>query len=79
MSNEYRHFFKSNFLGGNRLFVLVYSSQNGNSKRFKTRRYYLPKVIIKNYTSLSIKKNFYDQPIDSDIKQYEKIWKLTTE
>ena len=23
-------------------------------------------------------KNFYDQPIDSDIKQYEKIRKLTT-
>ena len=25
------------------------------------------------------KKNFYGQPIDSDIKQYEKIWKLTAE
>ena len=63
MSNEYRHLFKSNFLGGNRLFVLVYSSQNGNSKRFKTRRYYLPKVIIKNYTSLSIKKTFMTNPL----------------
>ena len=33
----------------NRLFALVYSNQDDNSKRFKTRRYYLPKGIIKNY------------------------------
>ena len=27
----------------------------------------------------SMEKNFYDQPVDSDIKRYEEIRKLTTE
>ena len=47
-ANEYRYFFESNFLGVNRLFVFVYSNQDNNSKRFKTKRYYLPKGIIDN-------------------------------
>ena len=39
MTNYYRYFLESNFVGVNRLFVLVYSNQDGNSKRFKTQRY----------------------------------------
>ena len=77
-TNEYRYFLESNFVGVNRLFVLVYSNQDANSKRFKTRRYYLPKGIIDNYNVIINGKNFYDQPIDSDIKRYEEIRKLTT-
>ena len=38
MTNEYRYFLKSNFVEVNRLFVLVYSNQLNDSKRFKTRR-----------------------------------------
>ena len=76
--NEYRYFLKSNFVGVNRLFVLVYANQDDASKRFKTRRYYLPKGIIKNYNVIINGKNFYDQSIDSDIKRYEEIKKLTT-
>ena len=49
-----------------------------DSKRFKTRRYYLPKGIIKNYNIIINGKNFYDDAIDSDIKLYEEIRKLTT-
>ena len=48
-TNEYRHFFKSNFVAVNRYFVLVYSNQDANSKWFKAGRYYLPKGIIDNY------------------------------
>ena len=77
-ANEYRYFLESNFVGVSRLFVLVYSNQDANSKRFKTRRYYLPKEIIDNYNVISNGKNFYDQAIDSDIKRYEEIRKLTT-
>ena len=66
--NEYRYFFESNFVGVNRLFVLVYSNQDADSKRFKTRRYYLPKGIIKNYNVIINGKNFNDQAIDSDMK-----------
>ena len=59
-------------------FVLVYANQDVNSKRFKTRRYYLPKDIIKNSNVIINGKNFYDQVIYSDIKRYEEIRKLTT-
>ena len=71
-TNEYRYFLESNFVGINRLFVLVYTNQDGASKIFKTGRYYRPKGIIKNYNVVIINgKNFYDQAIDSDIKRYE--------
>ena len=61
------------------MFVLVYSNEDVDSKRFKAERYYLLKGIIKNYSVISNGKNFYDQTIDSDIKRYEEIRKLTTE
>ena len=35
-TNEYRYFLKSNFVGFNTLFVLVYSNQDVRYKRFKT-------------------------------------------
>ena len=37
-----------------------------------------PKGIIKNYNVIINGKNFYDQPIDSSIKQYKEIRKLAT-
>ena len=46
MTNEFRYFLKSNFVRVSRLFVLVYPNRNDNSKRFETRKYYLPKGII---------------------------------
>ena len=42
-----------------------------------TRKYYLPKDIIKNHIDIINRKNFYDQAIDWDMNQYEEIWKLT--
>ena len=47
--NKYRYFLSSSFVGVNKLFFLVYSNQDADSKRFKTRRYYLQKAIIDNY------------------------------
>ena len=61
----------------NILLVLIYSNQGGNAKRFKARRYCLPKGTIKNFNVIINGKNFYDQPIDSDIKRYKEIRKLT--
>ena len=69
---------ESNFVGVNRLFVLVYLNRDNDVKRFKTRRYYLTKGRIKNYNVIINGKNFYDQRIDSDIKRYKEIRKLTT-
>ena len=48
-TNEFRCFLESDSVGVNRLFVLVYTNQDAASKRFKARRYYLPKGITKNY------------------------------
>ena len=77
-TNEYIYLLQSNFVAVNRLFVLVYSNEDENAKRFKTQRYYLPNGIIKNYKVIINGKNFYDQPIDSNTKQYEEIRKLKT-
>ena len=68
---EYRYFLESNFVGVHRLFVLVYTNEFNNAKRFNARKYYLPKGITKTYNVIINGKNFYDQPIDYDIKRYE--------
>ena len=75
-TNKFRFFLESNFFGLKRLFVLVYTNQDVASKRFKTKRYYLPKGIINSYNIIIYGKNFYDQPANSDIKQHEEIRKL---
>ena len=78
VTNEYRYFLESNFVGVNRLFLLVYSIQGENAKRYKAQRYYLPKGAIKNYNVIINGNNFYYQPIDSDIKRSKEIRNLTT-
>ena len=39
-ANEYIYFLESNFVGVDRLLVLVYPNQDSNSRSFKTQRYY---------------------------------------
>ena len=60
MTNKFRHFVKSNFVGVNRLFVLVYSNEDAAFKRFKAKKCYLPKRIINDYSVIINGKNFYD-------------------
>ena len=57
-TNEYRYFLESNFVEVNKLFDLIYSNQDADSKRFKTGKYYLPKDIIKNYNVMINGKTF---------------------
>ena len=76
--NKFTFFLESHFVGVNSLFVLVYINQDAASKRLKTEMYYLPKEIFDNYTVLINRKNFYDQPVDSDVKRYGKIRQLRT-
>ena len=49
---------KSNFVGVNRLFVLVYTNQGDNAERLDGRKYYLSKGITKNYNVIINEKNF---------------------
>ena len=57
--------------------ILVYLSQDYNVKRYKARRYYLPKGVFENHNVINGKR-FYDQPIDPDVKRFEELRKLTT-
>ena len=42
-TNEFIYFMESSFVGVISLFVLFYPNRNDDSKRFETRKYYLPK------------------------------------
>ena len=75
--NEFRYFFKTNFAAVNGVFVLIYSNQDLVSQKFKTRRSYLPKSVVKVYNVLINRKKMYDLETNSNIKCYENIRKLT--
>ena len=59
-------------------FDLVYLNENEGSKRFESQRCYLPKGIIENFNITINGKNPFHQAIDSNIKRYKQIRKLTT-
>ena len=42
------------------------------------RRYFLPRVKIENYNIEIDGRNFYDQPINDSIKQYDEVRKVST-
>ena len=62
-TKEFRYLPGSNFVGVNRMFVLVYTNEANNAKRFNARKYHLRKGIIKNYNVIINGKNLYDQHI----------------
>ena len=65
----------------NRLFVLAFdNTYNGNKKVEKDshRKYFLPRINITNYHVLIDGRNFYDQPINDQIKNYDEIRKIAT-
>ena len=71
----------ASFQGVNRLFVLDFDkTENGASKveRDSHRIYFLPRVNITNYNVLIDGRNFYDQPINDQIKKYDEIRKIAT-
>ena len=63
-----------------RLLVLVYDNTEGNNQvsvdSFK--KYFLPRVKLEDYNIEIDQKNFYDQPINDSIKQYDEIRKVST-
>ena len=76
-----RELLDSSCQGVKRLFVLAYNyTENDNNKvsidSFK--KYFLARVKIENYNIEIDGRNFYDQPINDSIKQYDKIRKIST-
>ena len=71
----------ASFSGVNRLFVLAFGNNNSGNKKVERdshRKYFLPRVDITNYNVLIDGRNFYDQPINYQIKKYDEIRNIAT-
>ena len=64
------------FQGVNRLFVMVYNSTNGQPTRNGQRKYYLPRIDLNKYNVIIDGRNFYDNPVESDIEKYRELKKV---
>ena len=64
------------FQGVNRLFVTAYSRVDGQPNKNSRRKYYLPRVDLKRYNVIIDGRNFYDNPIESDIEKYRELKKV---
>ena len=64
------------FRGVNRLFLMTYNGAAGQATRDGQRKYYLPRVDLKKYNVIIDGRNFYDNPIESDIEKYRELKKV---
>ena len=64
------------FQGVNRLFVMAYNRANGQPTRNEQQKYYLPKIDLEKYNVIIDGRNFYDNPIESDIGKYRELKKV---
>ena len=75
-----RELLDSSCQGAKRLFVLAYNNTAGNNQVSvdSYKKYFLPRVKIDNYKIEIDGRNFYDQPINDSIKQYDEVIKIST-
>ena len=66
------------FKGVNKLFVLAYESGDNVTNENSFRKYFLPKLRIKNCNIEINGRIFYDRSINDLIKQYDEIRKIST-
>ena len=64
------------FQGVNRSFVMAYNRANGQPTRNGQRKYYLPRISLNKYNFIIDGRNFYDNPIESDIEKYRELKKV---
>ena len=64
------------FQGVNRLFVMAYNRVDGLPTRNGQRKYYLPRISLSKYNVIIDGRNFYDNPIESDIGKYRELKKV---
>ena len=80
-NNVTRFALDASFQGVNRLFVLAFNNTNNDANKVERdshRKYLLPRVDITNCNVLIDGRNFYDQPINNQIKQYGEIRTIAT-
>ena len=63
------------FQGVNRLFVSLFENRTGRTVH---KRYYIPKIEMKDYDVIIDGRNFFYQPIKNDLKIYDNIRKIAT-
>ena len=72
----------ASFQGVKRLFALAYTiaanAANNEAGIKDNKKYFLPRGKIENYNVLIDGRNFYDQPINYLIKQYDQDRKVST-
>ena len=64
------------FQGVNRLFVMAYNIVDGQPTRSGQQKYYLPRLDLEKYNVIIDGRNFYDNPIESDIEKYRELKKV---
>ena len=64
------------FQGVNRLFVMAYNRANGQPTRNGEQKYYLPRIDLEKYNVIIDGRNFYDNPVESDIEKYRELKKV---
>ena len=62
-----REFLDSSYEGGKRLFVLPYDNKASNNQ-----------VSVESFKKYFLPRNFYDQPINDSIEQYDEVRKVST-
>ena len=77
----------ASFQGVKKLFVLAYviaapaavsSNADDTAGKKSNKKYFLPRGEVKNYNVLIDGRNFYDQPINEIIEQYDEVRKVST-
>ena len=84
--NEYQSKVESKHLDSNNLpdflfFILAFDNTDGGDKKVERnsyRKYFLPEVNITNYNVLIDGRNFFDQPVNYQIKKSDEIRKTAT-
>ena len=74
-TNEFKYInLDPSLQGVNRLFVMAYSrTDNNQPTKNDQRKYYLPRIDLKKYNVIIDGRNFYDNPIESDIEKYREL------
>ena len=76
-NNNLDYVIDSTFTNVNRLFALLFTTDNAGDNRDSFSHYYLPNVEIKDFNVLIDGKSFFDLPVKNEEEAYEKIIKMS--
>ena len=55
---------------------MAYNRVDGQPTRDNRQKYYLPRISLNKYNDIFDGRNFYDNPIESDIEKYRELKKV---